>query len=1073
MRYYFIFLFLISSQLTFSQVGNLTTVVQKGHGAVVKSVAYSPNGKYVVTASRDKTAKLWSVALGLEIRTFIGHEHTINNITFSPDGTKIATSSADKTAKIWDIETGEILWSTAVFQQYITSVSFSPDGVKLAVGGHEEEVIIFDINSKDTVKVFEVNPDRGFGYGIDTEFSSDGLWFAIGEDDRTVSIYSTKNWELVYTFKPKEGSCQGCGSFVAFSPNNKFVAKLSNDGTLEEFNLSDGSLRHVYKDKLKDISAVRYTSNGAYLLGASEKSIGVFDTKKKELASTFTPEVKEINDVVFTPDSKHILIAGNNNKATLWDWKKGEQIGEFSGIINQVNKGGLNYDPDNYWQSYIANYIKYQNNILLSKDGQFFVKGKTGKKAKLIEVKSGNTVMEYIGHQKGVLCFDFSANEELLLTGAGDGVAILWNKKTGQKLRTYNEHREPIFDIQFSHDQQKMVTTSWDGYVIVWNVQSGEVISAINLKEVSANRVRFSANDAYLLLSKLDKTFELWEIDSRKMVRQFIGHTDNIMFLTTDDTNNQFLSAGKDGSAILWDYYSGLIKRKFKHKKGNIYTAIFHSNQIVTAGSDRNIHFWDSFSGKPLSQLKGHQTEITSLNISSNGKLLVSGDLDGVIKFWDMETKEEFFEYIQIGEKDFMVKTRDGYFYATEGAERNIHFVDKLKVYGSDQFFDEFYRPDLIPKAFEVNNNTRNKTMQGMLHDAPPPSLKIIGIRANNHRFADLFITVTDNGGGSDDLQLFHNGKSNPLNEKNLIVFKKKKKEVTYKYKASLVAGHNLFMVKAKSTANIGSMPATVDLMSKSKKPSGKCYVLSIGINNYKNAKMKLNYAKADAETFADAIQQSTQKIFSSIEVHTIYDKKATRVNILRKLTELSKKITMNDVFILYYAGHGSVVEEKFYFIPTESVRLYDSESLVKTAIEATELQTYLEQIKALKQVIVMDACQSGQSVELLAQRGAIEEKAIAQLSRSAGIHVLASAGSEQFASEFSSLGHGLFTYALLKGLSGEADGSPLDGKITIYELKSYLDDQVPELSIQHKGRPQYPYTFSRGHDFPLVIIKK
>ncbi len=145
---------------------------------------------------------------------------------------------------------------------------------------------------------------------------------------------------------------------------------------------------------------------------------------------------------------------------------------------------------------------------------------------------------------------------------------------------------------------------------------------------------------------------------------------------------------------------------------------------------------------------------------------------------------------------------------------------------------------------------------------------------------------------------------------------------------------------------------------------------------------------------------------------------------------------------------------------------------LRKNAIEASELQFYLKNIKALKQLIVMDACQSGGSIELLASRGAAEEKAIAQLSRSAGIHVMASAGSEQFATEFAELGHGLFTYVLIRGLQGEADGAPKDGKVTIYELKSYLDDQVPELTQKLKGSPQYPYTFSRGQDFPLVIKK-
>ena len=96
----------------------------------------------------------------------------------------------------------------------------------------------------------------------------------------------------------------------------------------------------------------------------------------------------------------------------------------------------------------------------------------------------------------------------------------------------------------------------------------------------------------------------------------------------------------------------------------------------------------------------------------------------------------------------------------------------------------------------------------------------------------------------------------------------------------------------------------------------------------------------------------------------------------------------------------------------------------------------------------------------------------IAQLSRSTGIHVLASAGGEQFAGEYVQLGHALFTYVLLDALEGKADGGSKDGKITIYEIKSYLDDQVPEKSIELKGKPQYPYSFSRGHDFPIGVVK-
>jgi len=251
------------------------------------------------------------------------------------------------------------------------------------------------------------------------------------------------------------------------------------------------------------------------------------------------------------------------------------------------------------------------------------------------------------------------------------------------------------------------------------------------------------------------------------------------------------------------------------------------------------------------------------------------------------------------------------------------------------------------------------------------------------------------------------------------------------------------------------------------------CYVLAVGINEYRNASLNLNYAVADAKGFANTIQEKGKGLYKNIEVHTIFNKDATKANILSKLEELTLKVQPEDVFYFYYAGHGSLVDDRFYFIPTDNVRLYEPEALEKNAIYAGEVQRILKDMPALKQVIVIDACHAGGSVEQLATRGGGEEKALAQLSRSAGVHVFASAGSEQYAGEFETLGHGIFTYVLLKGINGEADGAPLDGKVTIYELKSYLDDQVPVLTKELKGNSQYPNTFSRGHDFPIVIQQK
>jgi len=142
---------------------------------------------------------------------------------------------------------------------------------------------------------------------------------------------------------------------------------------------------------------------------------------------------------------------------------------------------------------------------------------------------------------------------------------------------------------------------------------------------------------------------------------------------------------------------------------------------------------------------------------------------------------------------------------------------------------------------------------------------------------------------------------------------------------------------------------------------------------------------------------------------------------------------------------------------------------LAGKGISAAQLKAFCTSIKAQKQLVVLDACQSGGAVASFATRGASEERAIMQLARSAGTILLASTGTEQFATEFSALSHGVFTYALLKGLDGDADGgNPKDGKITVKELEAYLNDQVPELTKKYRGTAQYPNSYARGQDFPL-----
>ena len=118
----------------------------------------------------------------------------------------------------------------------------------------------------------------------------------------------------------------------------------------------------------------------------------------------------------------------------------------------------------------------------------------------------------------------------------------------------------------------------------------------------------------------------------------------------------------------------------------------------------------------------------------------------------------------------------------------------------------------------------------------------------------------------------------------------------------------------------------------------------------------------------------------------------------------------------------------------------------------------------------MLDACQSGAAVETFAMRGAAEEKAILQLARSTGSYLLASTGTEQYATEFKELGHGVFTYAILQALNCQSEGSVKESKITIQALAAYLNDNIPALTGKYHGTLQYPKVWSMGMDFPIAV---
>ncbi len=466
-----------------------------------------------------------------------------------------------------------------------------------------------------------------------------------------------------------------------------------------------------------------------------------------------------------------------------------------------------------------------------------------------------------------------------------------------------------------------------------------------------------------------------------------------------------------------------------------------------------------------------------SIDFKNADDFFVSSSQSGCINIWNIKSGNILASLYSINKNDWVAVTPDGKFDGSPGGLKELYYVQDMKPITLDAFYEKFYTPGLLQKV--MNGEIVPGEDRGQIFF--PPSIELKSPKANDVMDRDLVqikVELKDEGGGIDEIRLYQNDKL--IEEKKYGFSAGEFSTINKNFNVSLLPGINNFKVSAFGTDRTESYEEfSLELdkeVSKQIDASSNLHVFAIGINEYENSIHNINYGKPDAQAFVNAISKKSRTIFKDVNLYEIYDGEAVKSKIDSVFKIIAKNSNPNDAFVFYYAGHGFMLDDAkgnpndYYFILHDVTGIGNDALVRQKGISADELKEYCKNIKAQKQLLVLDACHSGAAIEKFKFRGYSEEKAIKQLARSAGTAVLASAGSEQVSTEFDDLGHGVFTYALLKALDGEADNG--DGKITVREMDAYLNDKVPELTEKYRGKKQYPNSGTTGNDFPVVICK-
>jgi len=341
---------------------------------------------------------------------------------------------------------------------------------------------------------------------------------------------------------------------------------------------------------------------------------------------------------------------------------------------------------------------------------------------------------------------------------------------------------------------------------------------------------------------------------------------------------------------------------------------------------------------------------------------------------------------------------------------------------------------------------------------------------------AAVTLRIADSGGGIGDIRLYLNGAAVMLdNSRGVKVVSTNQSEIYKTYKLKLTKGLNSIRAIAFNGNNtMQSSDALYQITASFQtdtKPS--LYALVIGINEYKNPNLQLNYAVADATLFSDSLKKAASSLFEKVQVKMLTTAEATtNENIIKELKSM-RSLNPDDLFVLYVASHGTV-DDGEYFLITSNVGSTRIERLKTDAVSQTIFKELIANIPATKKLIIIDTCNAGalggaiQTAMLT--RGMSEDTAMKVLSRAVGSTVLSASTSMQDALE-GYRGHGLFTYVLTEGLQGKADKGRT-GYVKTTELADYVDNEVPILAEKVFKKAQYPTISISGMGFPIGIVQ-
>ncbi len=945
----------ITAKIWDAQSGALL-VDLKGHNGWVYTANFSADGKRVVTASRDNTAIIWNAVTGKPVKVLQGHTSFVYNAVYSPDGKMILTVSNDGTARLWDAMTGSPIRQVTVGSM-VTHASFSHDNKRFVTASLHDGIGVWNVADGASIAQMKGHTDKVYT----VYFSLDDKKILSASRDMTAKLWNAENGSLIANM---DKHSSGISSAI-FSPDGKKIVTASGDKTAMIWDGNTGAFLAELKGHSMQVYSASFSHDNKMITTTCvDGTAKIWNATDGHLLVDLIGHKSAVFYSAFSPDDKKIITASADGTARIWSLN-GQLIADLAGHMAEVYGAGF------------------------SPDGKKIVTASNSPDVLIWDALGGGIVQTLKGHTKAVYGAHYSYDGKRIVTASWDSTAKIWDASSGEFLVELKGHSSVLNNANFSKDGRKVVTASFDGTAKIWDSIDGEELATIEDPDIlslsspellrgegeEVYNANFSPDGEYIVTASKSPFVPIWDGESGEMINYYPGHFKPVHSVCFSPDGKKVLSASKDYTAKIFDAISRKLLLEVKHLD-NVSDANFSPDgkKFVTGSWDHSAKVWDSETGKLLADLEGHSSNVCSASFSPDGKRVITCSYDQTTKVWDAITGKLLFTFFAIDHTDNFLQVPGGYYFTTTNAAKLLHYVTPdLKVITFEQLDVKYNRPD---KVLEAIGNT-DTALIGSYKKAYYKRIKKLGIdttafrdgfsvpeadfiNRNAIKYEQKNATITlkiravDSSYRLDRYNVWVN--EVPLyGQRGVSIRQRNSKSLDATVIIKLSQGENRIETSVTNVNGTESyrVPLVVNYTPAIKQKETTRFI-GIGIDRFADNKYNLQYSAKDIRDLSVKLKE---KYGNAILIDTLFNENVTVANV-KLLKQKLLQTSENDRVIIAYSGHGMLSKGYDYYLSTYGINFEKPE---ENGLAYEELENLLDSIPARKKLMLIDACHSGE----------------------------------------------------------------------------------------------------------------